>query len=245
MKVQRCEFLTAIGAGAGATSNAKSVIAQSMSDIKWRLSGMIIITRNTAVAMAVMFCLTTAPPAMAEEISYHGWVGGVDLINGRTAGCHLDSPAITRSSPIVIVANSSKEFYFQYNSLVLNRQLERPSTGASYDVKLAADDDYFANAHNEHWAGASFPAVVIELQPNFIRVRIRVDLDRTRDFMDHLKKAKELQVQWPFTTAGNFDLVDLQHVALTDWNTLQNVLDYNDTYGAIYKVLDCVQRHAR
>jgi TRAP-type mannitol/chloroaromatic compound transport system substrate-binding protein len=38
MKLQRRQFLTSLGAGAGAISIAKPAIAQSMPNMKWRLA---------------------------------------------------------------------------------------------------------------------------------------------------------------------------------------------------------------
>ena len=54
--------------------------------------------------------------AKTQDIAYRGWTGRADVMNGRFAGCHLDSPSPTPDLPgesIRVVSDSLTQFFIE------------------------------------------------------------------------------------------------------------------------------------
>jgi len=226
-------------------------------------------------AAGIMSVIGTAAAASADEISYHGWTGSADLINRSFLGCHLDSPKpkdlpladskMLSSSPIRVVANSTTQFFIQYNSqaflpeLNLNpvppppeEQTPIPRVGTTYQVRIAAPPFHFSDlilagksTFLYPWSGSLYEARIVEAAPDFARVLIRLNEGN----LDALQKAVEFGIEWPrwrslmnsnLVETGNFELLDVQHPG--SW---LNIFQTNDTYGAIKEVIACASRHGR
>ncbi len=67
MKPPRRQFLTAIGAGAGAVSIAKPAIAQSMPDIKWRLAASVLKSLDTLYGDIGQFDISSSNDGSGQQ----------------------------------------------------------------------------------------------------------------------------------------------------------------------------------
>lgn len=213
--------------------------------------------RGMIAALAFVAWAGSSYVAHASELSYHGWKGDIDVINGRFAGCHLDSPppmndGINNKSPMRVVAASSTEFFLQTD--IENFQFFRdsgsmPQQGAVYRIKLATLDDHPLNAHKENWVWP-FEARVLEArfeEPSQLFIRTLIRIDAESPLMEHFKEAQFLYFKW---LDGGFgmnmtfdDVLSLKHRAIDNPDTWLGIFDTNDTYGAIQTVLDCARQH--
>lgn len=192
--------------------------------------------------------LALSAPADAQTIAYDGWDGGVDRTpQGVFQGCHLDSPAPTRtySSRVRIVATPGQDLYIVFNSPTMGNGAP---PGTSYETRLTIGGRYWFEStglkDNDAAAVSSpltYEATVITALHGGARIGIRMATDDP--FLTHFGDGLELQMWWQNAPISYPETIDLRHLALTDPKTWLNVTSENDTDGAIKAVLDCVTQH--
>jgi len=142
--------------------------------------------------MACLVLCVTISLARAEDLSYRGWTGKADVIGGRFAGCHLDSPSPTQDmpgEPIRVVSDSITRFIIEfatYTAALLNDpQLK---AGAMFEVGLGTMNggDY----RQVEYGGGDFQARLLGRgvdQDGKLFSRVQLALNADDPLVSHLK----------------------------------------------------------
>jgi hypothetical protein len=208
--------------------------------------------------LILMGCLVlygTLSLAKTEDIAYRGWTGRADVMHGRFAGCHLDSPPPTPDLPgesLRVVSDSPSRFFLEFvtyaGALLRDPQLK---VGELFAVGLGTmngHDDRYATYEREDFQARFIGRGVDRDGKPFSRIAVALNADDP--LVSHLQGAQRLKIMIarpggsPGDNSLSFDLLNLRHRSLAHPKTWLRSLSSNDTYGAIKEVLSCVARHA-
>jgi hypothetical protein len=208
--------------------------------------------------LGLMGCLVfygTLSLAKTEVIAYRGWTGQADVMHGRFAGCHLESPPPTKDLPgesIRVVSDSTTRFFIEFvtyaGALLRDPQLK---VGEWFVVGLGTMNGH--DYRDVEYERGDFQARFMERGVDrdgkpFSRVAVALNADDP--LVSHLQGAQRLKIMMarpggsPVDNTLSFDLINLRHRSLTHPKTWMSSLSSNDTYGAIKAVLSCVAKHA-
>ena len=193
--------------------------------------------------------------AKTQDIAYRGWTGRADVMNGRFAGCHLDSPSPTPDLPgesIRVVSDSLTQFFIEfvtYSGALLTDPLLK--VGELFAVGLGTmngHEDRYAKYEREDFQARFLGRGVDRDRKPFSRIAVVLNADDP--LVSHLQGAQRLKIMItrpggsPGDNSLSFDLLNLRHRSLAHPKAWLRSLSSNDTYGAIKEVLSCVARHA-
>jgi hypothetical protein len=208
--------------------------------------------------LILMGCLVlygTLSLAKTRDIAYRGWTGRADVMHGRFAGCHLDSPSPTPDLPgesIRVVSDSLTQFFIElvtYSGALLRDPLLKG--GELFAVGLGTmngHEDSYAKYEREDFQARFLGRGVDRDRKPFSRIAVALNTDDP--LVSHLQGAQRLKIMItrpggsPGDNSLSFDLLNLRHRSLAHPKTWLRSLSSNDTYGAMKEVLSCVARHA-